>query len=209
MGVYEKKRAVFVVPFNGSTISYGFQTNIDNGDSATLGHKSLSAAVTPVVFGASRPKPARLKRDRLTGSTSSFVDWQNYEPLIAGGSWKRTRGCKYPADGYQSQKAIRLVAEVAPQISVAFDMKKTQYARVQASLAGLGIEILNNQNGKQSVYRQNKIEGVSMPGVKKRDGENILSISYVDYKKLDNLPEGWSRGDNASENDPSISPAFL
>ena len=209
MGIYEKKRAVFVTPFNGSTISYGFQTNIDSGDGAALGHKQLAGAVTPVVFGASRPKPARLFRAKATGSTSSFVDWQNYDSLIASGNWKKAKGCVYPPTGRVSQRSIRLVAEVAPQLSVAWDMKSTQFNKITGDLGQLGIEILNNNNGKNAVMGPNNIEGVSIPGVKKREGDTTFSIAYVDYQKLDRLPLGWVRGGNTNKNDPTISPAFL
>ena len=73
MGVYDDKDISVVTPYNGSQVNYGWQTNIAEADKAVLGHQTLAAVSGPVVFGASRPKPARLTRERATGNTSSFV----------------------------------------------------------------------------------------------------------------------------------------
>ncbi|MEO0884661.1 MAG: hypothetical protein AAFY54_01850 [Cyanobacteria bacterium J06648_10] len=203
MGVYDDKTPSVVTPYNGSTVSYGWPTNIDEADRAALGHQTLAAATGPVVFGASRPKPARLTRERVSGDTGSFVDWQSYNSAIAAG-WKKSKGALYGPSPYESVKSIRVVAEVATGLSVAWDMRKTQYTRIQGDLAGLGIEVLNTTNGRNAVVGANSIQGASIFGAKTREGNDTLSVGYVKRTAVDNLPDGWSAVEKSSSSDPTI-----
>ncbi|MEO0537676.1 MAG: hypothetical protein AAF215_27915 [Cyanobacteria bacterium P01_A01_bin.123] len=75
MGVYDSRRLVSVVPFNGALFNYGFKTNIDTAQSAQLGHNEITGD-TPAgtVIGANSPKPARASRRFASGTVSSFID---------------------------------------------------------------------------------------------------------------------------------------
>lgn len=203
MGVYDDKDVSVVTPYNGSTVNYGWQTNIDEADKGVLGHQTLAAVSGPVVFGASRPKPARLTRTRETGSTGSFVDWQSFDSAKAAG-WKKSKGVVYGPAPYSSTKAIRVVAEVATGLSTSWDMRRSQYERIQGDLAGLGIEVLTTTNGRNAVVGANSFEGVSIFGAKTRINDDILSVGYVDRTKVDNLPDGWTATTRNGGGDPTV-----
>lgn len=203
MGVYDDKTISVVTPFNGSPVNYGWSTNISGGDQGVLGHQTLAAAVGPIVFGASRPKPARVSKETVADTTSSFVDWQSYDAALAAG-WKKVKGAAYGPSPYNSTKAIRVVAEVAPNLSLAWDMRKSQYTRVQADLAGLGVEVLTQANGKHAVVGVNSVQGASLFGAKTRSGSDTLTVGYVGGTRVDNLPTGWTAFSRNSGGDPTI-----
>jgi hypothetical protein len=205
MGVYDDRTPVVVTPFNGSTVNYGFRTNVDAAAQSALGHQPLSAAVGPVVFGANRPKPARLTRETATGSEGSYVDWQSYDAALAAG-WKRSKGALYGPAPYESTRAIRVVAEVATGLAVAWDMRKSQYTRISGDLAALGVEVLTTTNGKNAVVGGNSFEGATIFGAKTRDGNDTLTVGYVGRTQVDNLPAGWTAFESGSRagGDPTI-----
>ena len=203
MAVYDNKTISVVTPYNGSPVNYGWSTNISDADQAQLGHQTLSAAEGPVVFGASRPKPARMSKETITDTTSSFVDWQSYASAIDQG-WKKIKGVSYGPSPYNSAKAIRVVAEVAPNLSIAWDMRKTQYTRVQTDLAALGVEVLTQTNGKHAVVGANSVQGASLFGAKTRLENDTLTVGYVGRTQVDNLPEGWTAFSRNSGGDPTI-----
>lgn len=203
MGVYDDREISVVTPYNGSTVRYGWNTNIDEGDKAALGHQALSAITGAVVFGASRPKPARMSRERATGTTSSFVDWQSYDAARAAG-WKKTKGAVYGPSPYSSTKAIRVVSEVAPGLSVSWDMRRSQYTRISGDLAALGVEVLTTTNGRNAVVGANSFEGVSIFGATTRIDQDTITVGYVGGSQVDNLPEGWSAIAKNSGGDPTI-----
>lgn len=207
MGVYDDREAVVVSPFNGSTVNYGFKTNVDGAAQAALGHQPVSAAVGPVVFGANRPKPARMTRNVATGTESSFVDWQSHDAAIAAG-WKRTKGVLYGPPPYESARAIRVVAEVATGLSIAWDMRKTLYNRIAEDLGGLGVEVLTTANGKDAVTGPNSFSGVSIYGAKTRDGDDNLTVGYIGRTQADNPPANWTVFESGGGGgDPTVAPA--
>lgn len=210
MPSYEDGRPRFVQPYNGSTVNYGFSSKNDDGDQATLGQQQISAAGGPVVFGANRPKPARLRRTKADGSTvSGFVDWKKYSPLVDAGTWKKQRGCVYPASAYSSTRAVRVVAEVSPGLSVCWDMHRNQYAKItQATLTQLGIEVLNDTNNRNAVTGPNSFDGFNLSGAKARIGPDLVSVKYVGHSQADSLPDGWSSTQRRAVGDPSL-PAFV
>lgn len=204
MGVYDDRESVVVTPYNGSTVNYGFRTNVDAAAQAALGHQPLASAVGVVVFGAGRPKPARLTREIATGTESSYVDWQSYNAAIAAG-WKRTRGVKYGPAPYDSTRAIRVVAEVAPGIAVAWDMRKSQYNRILGDLPALGVEVGTAANMRNAVSGPNSFSGASIFGAKTRIGDDLITVGYVDRTRVDNLPEGWTAFESfGAAGDPTV-----
>lgn len=207
---YDDGRPRYVVPYNGSTVNYGFSSKNDDDDAATLGQKIVSLAEGPVVFGANRPKPARLRRTIAGGRTvSGFVDWRNYTQLIDAGTWKKQRGCVYPASGYSSPQAIRVVAEVTQGVNVCWDMHRTQYTKItQATLTALGIEVLNETNNRNAITGPNGFDGFSISGAKTRIGDDSVAVKYVGHAQADSLPTGWSLIKKRAVGDPSL-PAFV
>ena len=74
MPIYDSKREVFVVPFTGAGISYGFLTNVAAAIGTACGHTAVNRTALPagLVFGANAPKPGRASRRRATGVDSTF-----------------------------------------------------------------------------------------------------------------------------------------
>lgn len=206
---YDDGKPRFVQPYNGSTVNYGFSSKNDAADATALGQEQISSAGGPVVFGANRPKPARLrKKNSAGGTTSGFVDWKKYTALVNGGTWKKQSGCVYPASAYNSPQAIRVVAEVSPQLHVTWDMHKTQYNKITAGvLATLGIEPLNDTNNRHAITGPNSFDGFNVGGAKTRIGNDSVSVKYVGHSQADNLPDGWSLTMKRAVGDPSL-PAF-
>lgn len=76
-------------PGGTTLIAYGFMSGADSGDRTTLGQEDVSAGVAggTVVFGANRPKPARVAKRKSTGTESSFVAF-NSEAAAKGAGWR-------------------------------------------------------------------------------------------------------------------------
>lgn len=89
---YGSRTAVYVVMGADATvIAYGFNTNMDAGDQAALGHQALDYSAPParLVLGANRPKPGRATKQSATESNSSFYAAAQATTLRAAG-WKLT-----------------------------------------------------------------------------------------------------------------------
>ncbi len=75
MGKYDSKRLVYVVPYVGSTIKFGFLTNIDSAQSTQLGHTAVTGTYpSGFCLGANSPKPARASKQLASGTVSSFIN---------------------------------------------------------------------------------------------------------------------------------------
>lgn len=206
MGVYDDKRTVFVTPFNGATVKYAWPTNIDSADSSVLGHTDISSLTGIAVAGTSKPKPARMTINRATGTTGSFVDHTQYNAAKAAG-WKQSKGYKPGPTPRSSAKSIRVVAEVANGLNVAWDMRRTQYDAIGATdLATMGIAALTEGEGVVGVIGANQIFGATIYGAVKPGVDRTLSVGYVDIAAVDNLPEGWSAVSRNASADPTINP---
>ncbi|MCG9886492.1 MAG: hypothetical protein MH825_13165 [Cyanobacteria bacterium] len=85
-------------PDGSDVLPYGFMSGADAGDRAALGQAVVgSATITtgiPIVFGANRPKPARMTKVKATGSESSFVAFANVASAKAA-DWMITSPAKY------------------------------------------------------------------------------------------------------------------
>ncbi|MEM6840051.1 MAG: hypothetical protein AAF609_24850 [Cyanobacteria bacterium P01_C01_bin.120] len=195
MGKYDDKRRVAVSPFNGSTILYGFLTNIDGGDSATLGHQDAAVAAQGTVFGANSPKPARASRKRATGTTSSFIDWNSIAAARQAG-WSVGKASN--RRGGQTAKS-RVVAVTFQGITYAWNMPLDTYNNIGAGdRQTLGIRDTDTND-------TNLVFGVDSPKPPKATfdaGENQYTTFYDPTNG--SLPEGWSGVSNSL--DPTQAP---
>ena len=134
-------------------------------------------------------------------NTTSFVDWESIDGAIAA-DWKLVRGSTRNPKLGRGSRSIRVKAEIAPQLLKVWDMKTEQFNRITAAtLAEMGISAyvqadLNNPNVIQG---DNKIEGASVFGARSDDG---LSIGFIDYQRVDNMPAGWAAFGRAVTDDP-------
>lgn len=195
MGKYDDRYKVSVVPFNGSTIRYGFLTNIDAADGATLGHQDANAAVAGLVFGANSPKPARASRKRATGTTSSFIDW-NSIPAARAAGW--STGKASIRRGGTTAKS-RVVAVTFNGITYAWNMPLDTYNNIGAAdRQTLGVRDTDT-NDTDLVF------GADSPKPPKAifdAGEDSYSTYYDPTNG--SLPEGWSSASNSQ--DPTQAP---
>ncbi len=209
MGVYDEKEIVFVTPFNGATVKYAWGTNIDEADRTVLGQQAISTLSGIAVAGTSRPKPARMSRTRVTGTTSSFVDHASFNAAKAAG-WKQSRGYKAGPSPRTSTRSIRVYAEVATGVNVAWDMRQTQFTKIGTTdLAAMGIAALTEAKGVVAVTGANQVYGATLFGAVKPGLEETLSVGYVDKSRVDSLPDGWSALIRNASADPTISPVAV
>jgi len=195
MGKYDDRYKVSVVPFNGSTIRYGFLTNIDAADGVALGHQDANAAVNGLVFGANSPKPARASRKRATGTTSSFIDWNSVAAARTAG-W--SIGKASIRRGGTTPKS-RVVAVTFQGITYAWNMPLDTYNNIGAAdRQTLGLRDTDT-NDTDLVF------GADSPKPPKAlfdAGENSYSTYYDPTNG--SLPEGWSSASNSQ--DPTQAP---
>lgn len=204
--IYGDRTKVAVTPFNGSTINYGFTTNCTGAEQNTLGQTLVSGVQGIIVYGASAPKPGRMKSPEGAGanaSTTSYVDWQSIDDAIASG-WKLTKGAKLNPSLGRGSRSVRVKAEIAPNLVKVWDMRSEQYARITAgTLESMGITPyaqadLNNRN---IIQGDNKIEGATVFGARSDDG---LSVGFIGYQRTGSMPDGWAAYGKAVTNDPRV-----
>lgn len=191
MGKYDDRYPVSVVPFNGSSVRYGFLTNIDQADGSTLGHVSaVDSNQQGLVFGANAPKPARASRKRATGTTSSFIDWNAIAAARTAG-W--SIGKASIRRGGTTAKT-RVVMVTFRGISYAWNMPNDTYANIgSGDLQTLGVRETNTGD-------TDLVFGADSPKPPKAifdAGENTYSTFYDPTNG--SLPEGWSSASNSQD----------
>lgn len=200
-------RLSFVVPFNGSPIHYGWNSQTDDADGQILGHKTKEQLQGIGVLGANRPKPARMVRRRATGDTSGFVDHTAIDAAEAAG-WKISKPGKYGPVSRTSNKSVLVAAEVATGIDVCWSMTKRQFDAIGGDRTGLGIRVIGQSKANKAVTGVSKWFNTTAPvGAYKLLGDGkSLSVGYVDKSKLGNLPDGWSASSDNIAADPRFAP---
>lgn len=188
MGKYDDRELVFVTPFTGSQLKYGFMTNVDANVKSALGHTAVTGAYpVGLVIGANAPKPPRATRIRATGAESSFVDAESVATARANG-WRIRPGKVRIASSSAKSKVVYVTHEGN---KLAWAMPMTLYNRITAGdRTALGIVDAPSAD-------EDLIFGVSYPRLPRvgyiaagTDGTDVLS-TFCDPSKLDSLPAGW------------------
>jgi hypothetical protein len=188
MGKYDDRQLVFVTPFTGSPIKYGFMTNVDASVGTALGHTAVTGAYpVGLVIGANAPKPPRATRIRATGAESSFVDAESIAAARAAGWRIRPGKVRIGSSGGKS-KCVYVLHEGN---KLAWNMPNTLYSRITAGdRTALGIL-------DAAANDEDLIFGVSYPRLPRvgyiaagSAGTDLLS-TFCDPSKLDSLPTGW------------------
>lgn len=182
----DSKRIVYVTPFRGSSIKYGFATNIDQTQGNQLGHTDVSAGIpTGYVFGANSPKPARASKRYATGTVSSFVDADQVAAARAQ-NWKIGTGRLRRGGSSGRSKTVYVTLG---GINYAWQMPDDTAARI-GSLASLGIR---EATGAET----DLVFGATTPKPPRAKkaiggtGESQTIISTF-YDPSASLPAGWS-----------------
>lgn len=185
---YDSKDEVYVNPFQGSGINYGFLTNVNTERRGVLGHTAVDRANLPpaIVFGANAPKPGRASRKFADGYAASFYDIGQLSALRTAG-WSLTRPFirRARTSDLASTRYVTLGG-----VKYAWMLNNTTAAKLGGDAAGLGIQV-PTQNDRDLVW------GASYPkpprAVKTVDtGSSSDNVStFADPSRSDNLPQGW------------------
>lgn len=187
--VYDSKREVYVTPFTGATLKYGFLTSVATAVGTACGHTAVDRANLPtgLVFGANAPKPGRASKRRVDGVDSTFYDIDKKATLRAAG-YSMTNATIRRGRPSVATKAVYVDLE---GVKYAWRMPLTTYTKIGADRAVLGIEDAS-QNDKDLVW------GARYPKPPKAAktiiaGSSVDTISsFVDPAAIDSLPEGWT-----------------
>lgn len=183
-------------------VIYAFETNVDTGERASLGHTAITGAYPAGSFiGANSPKPRRARRLTATGWNSSFVA-ENPTTIAAlkAAGWQVSRPPKrraiIPAT-MVSARATTVFVQIAG-IKYAWNMPRETLTKITPQvLTSLGVEIATNIDTNTLVW------GASIPKPARAqfilaaggtgtpiDGQDILS-TFVTPSMEDSLPAGW------------------
>ncbi|MBD2465779.1 hypothetical protein H6G89_32845 [Oscillatoria sp. FACHB-1407] len=185
---YDSRDEVYVNPFQGSGINYGFLTNVNSERRGVLGHTAVDRSALPpaIVFGANAPKPGRASRKFADGHAASFYDIAQVAALRSAG-WSLTR--PFIRRARTSDLASTRFVTVGG-IKYAWQLNNTTATRIGGDLAGLGVQT-PTQNDRDLVF------GASYPkpprAVRITDtGSSQDSVStFADPSRADSLPAGW------------------
>lgn len=188
--VYANRRKVFVTPFAGQLIKYGFGTNIDVGDSSALGHGTVDAAAGVVVFGCESPKPAKAKKVSTTtaaaGSVTSFIDASKFAAMPAG--W--IIAARPRARAAVSGGKTKAVFVAFSGYKYAWLMPTRLYTNIGTNRAGLGITDCVVDDYREYIWGSNNFKPPR--AAKTIDGGTGGADTYSTYYDPDQtLPTGW------------------
>ncbi|MGG6293798.1 hypothetical protein ACQ4M4_05180 [Leptolyngbya sp. AN02str] len=187
--VYDTRRPVFVTPYTGAAVKYGFLTNVVAAVSTACGHTAVDEANPPagLVFGANSPKPGRATRRRADGNDSSYYSIGSASALrTAGYSLTRPRIRRGTAGNNSFPVYVTLGG-----IKYAWRMPVHTYLSLGADRANLGIQ-------DASASDNDLVWGARTPKPPrgyKVEADKVIS-TFIDPQKLDDLPAGWSGVDN-------------
>lgn len=193
MGRYDEKRKVYVTPYQGSNLNYGFATNIDAAQSSQLGHTDLTGAnPAGYIFGANSPKPARASRRFASGVVSSFIDVGSIVAARAAG-WSVGKGKRRGASSTAKTKTVFVTI-------LGFKYAWQLPAETEASIGGLaalGIQVATNADTDLVFGANSPKPDRAQKTVVNGSDVNVIS-TFFDPSIT--LPTGWSV--IASDKDP-------
>lgn len=183
LNVYDPKIAVWVTPFTGAGIKYGFLTNVVASVRTDCGHNVVGATTpTALVYGANAPKPGKASKRTASGNQGSFYSIGQRAALRAEG-YSTTRPTIRRGGSGEASTAVYVTMG---GIKYAWRMPNRLYTRIFSEASALGIELATS-NDRDLVWGSTP----RPPKARKVEGNNILS-TYVDPSRVDSLPEGWS-----------------
>lgn len=186
--IYGSRTLVYVAPFTGSAIKYGFLTGVDSGTQTALGHTVVTGAYPPgLVIGANAPKPPRARRKTLTATESSFCNPAQIAAARAAG-WQVSAG-KVRVGSASTKSVVCYITYEGNKIA----WRMPRYTRgliSGADFTGLGITEATRAD-------EDLVYGVRYPQVPRVSkivavgaGQSTVT-TFCDPSKLESLPEGW------------------
>ena len=186
---------VFVTPFTGSVVNYGFPTNADAATKAALGHETVTNTTPNLVFGANTPKPGRASK----GGNNSFYDIGKIASLKTA-KWVLTPPKRRPQKSSAKSKAVFITLEGG--VKYAWKMPAATYAAIGADRAGLGIQDCVTSEKDYvtgtSQPRPTRVRKVITTGTGAGATDETYS-TFIDFDKIATIPAGWSIISSGSE----------
>ncbi|MGB3492806.1 MAG: hypothetical protein WBA57_08760 [Elainellaceae cyanobacterium] len=179
---------------NGNNVAtgalYGFMTNIDAADRATLGQTAVDGAYPAgLIIGANAPKPPRASRIRATGTTSSYYDLAN-EAAIRTAGWRTGSRGRIRTRNVTARS--RTVFVTVGLIKYAWQIPNDTFTQLGGDAAALGVE-------EPDAGDNDLVFGASYPKPPRAaqtifgdDGTDTYS-TFIDPAAVDNLPAGWRK----------------
>lgn len=183
MAVYDAKTAVWVVPYTGAVVKYGFLTNVLASVGTDCGHTAVGA--TPpvgLVYGANSPKPGRAVKKGLTGTAGSFYSIAQRATLKTAG-YTTSRPTIRRGSVSASSTAVYVTLGT---IKYAWRMPTRLFTLITADASALGINLATAAD-RDLVWGSTP----RPPKAFKTTATGILS-TFVDPTVIDTLPTGWS-----------------
>lgn len=185
---YNSRDEVYVTPFTGAGIKYGFLTNVEVSRRPVLGQQAVDRAALPpaLVFGANAPKPGRATRKFADGISSSFYDIAQVAAL-RGAGWSLKKPSRRRARTTSLAQA-RFVT--IGGIKYAWMCPNSTITRLGGDAAALGLQIPTQADG-------DLVWGASYPKPPRaarviESGSEVDRVStFVDPSRADSLPAGW------------------
>ena len=209
---YNSKDLRHVSPFVGATVRYMFPTNVDNSVQTTFGQLDLGGLAGVAAITPKRPKPPRYGRQRSTLAEqnqfgSSFIDSGSIATATAAG-FRQVKSAVRGGTPRNGELSINVKAEVIPGVEYAWSMPKTQYNRVLNDLATMGVTPVTAADTNVVVaadgfYTNNAANSIvysaKLQIAQGLEDEDIITVGFVGYQQVDNLPDGWVAAINSSK----------
>lgn len=193
---YDKTRPVYVQPYNGSPILYGFKTNCKAATSTACGHTDVDYVSLPqnIVFGARAPKPGRASRLNGDEYESSYYFYANFAALKTDG-WATTRPfVRRPSTSSRSVTvavSTNSDGNATGPIKYAWNMPIGLFTKINDELAGLGIE-LPDATATNLVFGANSPRPPRASKTVTGAGGTDILTTFVAPAKFNELPAGWA-----------------
>lgn len=188
--VYGKKELVWVKPYDGAVMKYGFRTSVDDDTKVTLGQALVLSGTYPsgFVLGANMPKPPRASKLNSSGATET--SWCSSDSITGAraAGWTVSPGRFIP--GGSSTKRAKVVYVTIGGIKYAWRMPLRSYQKI-----GAFRNLLNIKDALDS--DDDLVFGASYPKVPRvayalNSPVGSKVSTYCDPEVLDNLPDGWT-----------------
>jgi hypothetical protein len=194
MARYGKRTKVWVTPYTGSPIKYGFSSGVSDSVKATLGQNVISSGsdIVGLFFGLNSPKPARATGIDVetqgtdgTKSASSFVDVGSIAQAKAAGF---TIGQGLFRQGGKTLAASAKCVKLNGNIVYAWMLPNSTAARLGANLAALGIRDIGSTDhpvwGASKEYKPQRVFF--------QDAQGKVSTFIDSDIDVAQLPDGFS-----------------
>lgn len=192
--IYSSTRKVWVTPFDGCLIEYGFPTKIDTVESSELGHKDLTTAVIPI-FGISSPKPAEYRKVAAGYSITSFKD---AAMNLANTPWKKAKKGGFrkiatstaPTPG-MGRRPVKCTLSVTLAIDYAWMMDARLYDNIAQFRSALGIDDIIGTDAELKNLIWGCDKNQQPPKAHYTDPLSGNTYSTFYSPTINNLPAGW------------------